>query len=97
MYYEEELPADFWNREGTPVEDDTPLPDTSPVSSEAAHDTASSSGTSLQEDPRFVALTQLFPGKIIDWQLQDHAKEEHDPDDSPASDATEDESEDTLD
>lgn len=103
MYYEEELPADFWDREGAPVEDDTSPPDADASSSYAdtGYDNQTANPASLQEDPRFVALTQLFPGKIIDWQLQDMPKnsdnEGDEPEDEPESDITEDDAENTLD
>lgn len=102
VYYEEELPADFWHRESAPVDASDSPPEAGYV--EAASDRQhahSANPASLQEDPRFVALTQLFPGKIIDWQLPDTKKDLADsPDtaaDLPASDITEDETDDALD
>lgn len=116
VYYEEELPADFWDREDAPVADDTPPPDAgagyadtndADINDAATNDAATkyanhaANPASLQEDPRFVALTQLFPGKIIDWQLQDTPKdtddEGNDDVDLPESDITEDETEGALD
>lgn len=110
VYYEEALPADFWDREGTPVDDDAPPPDAGDAGAVAGYADAgynnqaanqAANPASLQEDPRFVALTQLFPGKIIDWQLQDAPKDSDDegdnPDEPPESDITEDETESALD
>ena len=99
-YYEEELPADFWDRESAPVADDAPPLDAGASYAATGYDNHPANPASLQEDPRFVALTQLFPGKIIDWQLQDTPKDTaagDETDELPESDITEDDTEDTLD
>jgi hypothetical protein len=93
VYYEEELPADFWDREGAPVDDSVEHKAAAPESDYRANGNhqQATNPTSLQQDPRFVTLTQLFPGKIIDWQLQNDTKNTKDSNDYDTTDA-----EDTL-
>lgn len=69
--FADELPPDFWGDTLAPPDtlqaapDDLQAFDTPP-----RHTTKPLSGT-LQSDPRFVLLTELFPGRISDWQSAD--------------------------
>ena len=81
--FADELPPDFWGDALEPLTSPAPSStapsstaptDESDASPPAAAPPASSSSASkpldgsLQDDPRFVLLTELFPGRISDWQ-----------------------------
>ena len=69
-----ELPPDFWGDD--PVFPDTPqhLPERQANDAVPTHITGSEQTRAkpltgpLKSDPRFVLLTELFPGRMTDWQ-----------------------------
>ncbi|MEM7735660.1 MAG: hypothetical protein AAF267_07695 [Deinococcota bacterium] len=76
-YYDEELPADFWNREGASYGEGQSVPLDGGVDEVAealprglAREGASPAGEPVQElrsNPTYVTMTELFPGKIVAW------------------------------
>ena len=77
--FADELPPDFWGDELEPPTSSAqpfaaPTDELSAPPSPAGAPPASSSSTarpldgSLQDDPRFKLLQELFPGRISDWQ-----------------------------
>ena len=71
--FADELPADFWGDELLPPSGTQPL-DTQGAPDAAELFTAAPSAASrpvegaLEADPRFVLLTELFPGRVTSWQ-----------------------------
>lgn len=71
--FADELPPDFWGDALEPP--DTPQAAPEPeTATESVHQPSSAQNTSralegkLEADPRFILLTELFPGRISDWQ-----------------------------
>lgn len=84
-YYDEELPPDFWNREGTPVNEGQSIPldgagyeaaEALPSGLASASTSADDPSHALRSNPTYVTMTELFPGKIVAWHDD---KQEADP------------------
>ncbi len=65
--FADELPADFWGDDLLPPSDVRGAPDTAELLSAPSAASRPLEGN-LETDPRFVLLTELFPGRVTSWQ-----------------------------
>lgn len=71
--FADELPADFWGDDLLPPSGTQPLdtqgaPDAAELLSAAPSAAGRPVEGDLEADPRFVLLTELFPGRVTSWQ-----------------------------
>lgn len=66
--FADELPPDFWGDDLLPPADISPTPDAPPDLLSAPSAVGRPVEGALEHDPRFILLTELFPGRVTSWQ-----------------------------
>lgn len=66
--FADELPADFWGDDLLPPSDVRGAPDAAELLESAPSAAGRPVEGNLEADPRFVLLTELFPGRVTSWQ-----------------------------
>lgn len=66
--FADELPADFWGDDILPPADLHAAPNAPPELLSAPSAASRPVEGALEHDPRFVLLTELFPGRVTSWQ-----------------------------